>query len=52
MMGNPNIGSGRGTRLRALDAQTRVPPNGAEVCATLSFVQYSSIPTFHNSNAQ
>jgi len=27
MMGNPNIGSGRGTRLRALDAQTRVPPD-------------------------
>jgi len=42
MMGKPNIGSGRGTRLRALDEQTLVPPKRV-------FFQYSSIPPFHYS---
>ena len=39
MMGTPNIVSGRGTRLRAQDEQTLVPPNP-------SFFQYSNIPLF------
>jgi hypothetical protein len=38
----PSIELGRGTRLRALDEQTLVPPGGA-------FFQYSKIPTFHYS---
>jgi hypothetical protein len=42
MMGKPNIVSGRGTRLRALDEQTLVPPDGV-------FFQYSKIPAFHYS---
>jgi hypothetical protein len=39
MMGEPNTGSERGTRLRALDEQTLVPPEG-------DFFQYSNIPLF------
>ena len=42
MMGKPNIGSG-GTRLRALDEQTLVPPKRV-------FFQYSKIPAFHYSS--
>ena len=37
MMEKLNNGSGRGTRLRALDEQTLVPPNHA-------FFQHSNIP--------
>jgi hypothetical protein len=39
MMGNPNIDSGRGTLLRALDEQTLVPSEGV-------FIHYSSISLF------
>ena len=42
MMGKPNIGSGRGMRLRALDELTLVPPKRV-------FFQYSKIPAFHYS---
>ena len=42
MMGKPNIGSGGGTRLRALDEQTLVPPEWY----LLPVFQDSSIPLF------
>ncbi len=39
MMERRNTGSGRGTRLRALDEQTLVPPKGI-------FFLYSNIPGY------
>jgi hypothetical protein len=47
MKGKLNTGDGKGTRLRALDEQTLVPPDGYQTSH-----QYSNFPLFHNSISQ
>ncbi len=48
MMGKPNIGSGMGTRLRALDEQALVPPDSAYFhYSIIPIFQYSYIPAYN-----